>query len=359
MSAGDRVLRVAMVTEQLRRATPGGIGRYVDSLDGALADVDAVTIERVHGRLPTELTTRLWELGLPIHTRADVLHTTSFAIPRMLPTRPMTAFVHDVLWRGAGATTLNARGAAFHERGLRHVRDKARLVFVPSHTVAASLRDAGIPADRIRITGEGSDHLPNLARHEQEPFLLSVGTFEPRKNLATLLHAYAIVRGQLPDCPRLRLVGSGDWRGAPGLPSVLPEGVEVVGAVPDHALAGLLAGATAFVFPSLAEGFGLPPMEAMRAGVPVISSAVPSVVERADDLDRPVGQPIEQAGAHRSGHVELVEPADPTSIASAIVRVLQSPDRRRELSEAGRQWAAASTWERVAARHIQGWRELA
>ncbi len=340
------MMRVGIVTEQLRRPTPGGIGRYASALLGALderSDIDAVAIT---GVLPPNVTSRLWAAGGVIRKRTDLLHATSFSYPRVVPGIPTTVFVHDVLWRGAGSGALNPRGMAFHERGLARVLRRGGAVLVPSDAVAADLVACGLNKGLVTVTGEGSDHLPIVARTVGEPYLLSVGTFEPRKNLRRLLAAYELLRGHINPAPPLRLVGSDAWRGTAGFPNNLPVGVEIVGRVNDDELAGLYAGATAFVYPSLGEGFGLPPLEAMRAGVPTICSAVPSVMESVG------GQ------APGGDHVFVVDPHDTESIMDAMRSVLADPARAEEVAANGKVWADRRTWANVAERHVQIWKTL-
>ena len=345
------MMRVGLVTEQLRRPTPGGIGRYTACLRDALERRSDIEVATVQGRLPTEITARLWSSGVPRHLGVDVLHATSFAFPRTIPLVPTTVFVHDLLWRGAGSVSLNARGLRFHERGLRRATTRACRLLVPSHAVRNALVDGGTAPGTIVVTGEGADHLPLRSRQVDGHVLLSVGTIEPRKNLPRLLAAFDQVRRSMDEPVVLRLVGSDSWRGRSGLPRNVPDGVEVVGPVTDERLAELLSSATAFVYPSTGEGYGLPPVEAMRAGVPVVCAPMPSVLERSR----------EDPGRHPdqgSLPFEPVDAADVSSISRALQHVLGSADRRSELSELGSAWVRDLTWLDVAQRHVEVWEEL-
>ena len=149
----------------------------------------------------------------------------------------------------------------------------------------------------------------------------------------------------------LRLVGSESGRGSSGLPRDLPEGVDVVGPVTDQRLAELLSSATVFVYPSLGEGFGLPPIEAMRAGVPVVCAPMPSVLER-------FGEAPERQLAGDELPFEPVDPADVSSITRAVQQVLESADRRSALTARGHAWADELRWQDVAQRHVEVWEEL-
>ena len=344
-------MRVGLVTEQLRRRTPGGIGRYTECLRDALEARGDLELDCIQGRLPTEITTRLWSVGVPRLVRADIVHGTSFAFPRTVPRAPTTVFVHDILWRGVGSATLNPRGLRFHERNLRRAATQAARLLVPSQAVRNALVDDGIAPGVVVVTGEGADHLPLVYRQVDEHVLLSVGTFEPRKNLPRLLAAFDQVRRSMDEPVVLRLVGSDSWRGRSGLPQDLPEGVEVVGAVTDERLADLLSSATLFVYPSMGEGYGLPPIEAMRAGVPVVCAPMPSVLERAGD---------DQNGRLSGDDLpfEPVDPADVTSISQALQHVLGSADRRSDLTARGHAWVQGLRWEDVTQRHVDVWEEL-
>lgn len=344
-------MRVGLVTEQLRRRTPGGIGRYTACLRDALEARGDLEVDCIHGRLPTEITTRLWSIGVPRFLRADVVHGSSFAFPRTVPHAPTTVFVHDTLWRDAGSTTLNPRGLHFHERGLRRVVKQASRLLVPSHAVRIALVDQGIAPGTVVVTGEGADHLPVLPRRVDGHVLLSVGTLEPRKNLPRLLAAFDQLRRVMAEPVVLRLVGSDSWRGSSGLPRDLPEGVDVVGPVTDQRLAELLSSATVFVYPSLGEGYGLPPIEAMRAGVPVVCAPMPSVLER-------FGEAPERQLAGDELPFEPVDPADVSSITRAVQQVLESADRRSALTARGHAWADELRWQDVAQRHVEVWEEL-
>jgi glycosyltransferase involved in cell wall biosynthesis len=366
---------VLLVVEQLRRRVPGGIGRYARSLLRALAADGAggVTLfaSRAPGRsapsgdplatlgypvvtshLPGPLLTRVWDRGLgATPTGYALVHSVSLAIP---PVRgrgtPRLATVHDLSWRNhADATT--ARGRRWHEAALVRALREIDAFVVPSESVADELRAAGAPGSAVAVIAWGGDHLPAadlpgaqgvLARAGVDgPYLLSVSTLEPRKNLARLAAAYAAARGRLPEPWPLVVVGPRGWGGA--APSgAAPPGVIPLGAVGDAVLAGLYAGARAFAYVPLAEGFGLPPVEAMAQGVPVLASrAVPSAAEVS-------GPPC----------ALLVDPLDVEAIADGLVRVGSDDALRAELVAAGSARARSRTWGSVAAEHRALWRSL-
>ncbi len=230
----------------------------------------------------------------------------------------------------------------FLERSL----DRARLIVADSEATAADLR-FHFPATsgRLRVVYPGVDPLftpaapddVKLIRNElgcPDGYLLFVGTLEPRKNVPLLLDAWQALRREDPATPPLVLAGGAGWHGG-NLPrrlaALAPHGLHHLGRVSDQRLVRLLQGATVFVYPSLYEGFGLPPLEAMACGVPVVTS-------NAASLPEVVGN----AGL-------TVDPRNPENLVIALQRLLADPDLAAELGRRGRERAAAFTWERAAA----------
>jgi glycosyltransferase involved in cell wall biosynthesis len=368
-----------LVVEQLRRRVPGGIGRYARSLLQALAaeGVGGITLfaSRVPGhapgritpiadplaslgfpvvtsRLPGRLLTRAWDHGLGAAPAGFALvHSVSLAIPPVRSREtPRLATVHDLSWRShADATT--ARGRRWHEAALGRALREIDAFVVPSESVADELRAAGAPGSAVSVIAWGGDHLPApdrrgahdvLARAGVEgPYLLSVSTLEPRKNLARLVAAYALARSRLPEPWPLVVVGPRGWGGTAPTEAP-PPGVIPLGAVGDGVLAGLYAGARAFAYVPLSEGFGLPPLEAMGQGVPVVASeTVPSATE---------------VSGTRCAF--CVDPLDVEAIADGLVRVGTDDQLRAELMAAGSARARSRSWGSVATSHLALWRSL-
>jgi glycosyltransferase involved in cell wall biosynthesis len=378
--------RVLMVVEQLRRAVPGGIGAYANGLLGGLAecaedgDRADVTLlaSRAPGRtspgparpdaalqslgrplllshLPGPLLTRAWDHGLVrAPTGFDVVHSVSLAFPlrRLAGRGSSVVTVHDVAWRRHPEATTR-RGVAWHEAALRRARQSGAALIVTSKLVAADLRSDGISADRITIVHGGSDHLAPEDPAASEAilqrvgvrgeFLLTVSTLEPRKNVARLLQAYRSVRHALPEPWPLVIVGPSGW-GPESSPAQDEEGVVFTGAVSAGALSALYRRARAFAYVPLTEGYGLPPLEAMRMGTPsVVANEVPSVI----DLDDPGPPPA-----------VIVDPTDVEDIAAGLVRVLTDDVLRKELTARGDAHARSRTWRTAAHQTIGLWRSL-
>jgi glycosyltransferase involved in cell wall biosynthesis len=172
-------------------------------------------------------------------------------------------------------------------------------------------------------------------RSPASPYLLTVGTLEPRKNLPLLLEAYRLLKARAPDLPQaLLVVGTGQeiFR-HPGVKA--GAGVYFPGYLTDGQLDECYRGADLFVYPSLYEGFGLPPLEAMARGVPTLAA-------RAGALPEVTG-----------GGAELFDPRSAGELAALLERYLRSPALRAGLAERGRARAAAFRWE-AAGRRLNG-----
>jgi glycosyltransferase involved in cell wall biosynthesis len=382
----ERDPRVLMAVQQLRRRVPGGIGIYARGLLHGLAEcaelgenMDVTLLAaRVPGhplravppsrdplvsfdrpvmasRLPGPLLTRTWDHGWwPVPGGFDIVHSVSLAFP---PIRPQAAArsvvtVHDVAWRRQPDTTTR-RGRKWHETALCRARDSGALLVVPSKLVAADLVAIGVDESRLTIIRGGSDHLvpPDMRATDAlldridvtGEFLLTVSTLEPRKNVDRLLAAYRTIRAQLPEPWPLVIVGPTGW--GPQLPD--PEdqaGVVLAGAVSDAVLTGLYRRARAFAYVPLTEGYGLPPLEAMRVGTPVVvTKEVPSVHDLGQEAVPPA---------------IVVDPIDVADIASGLLTVLTDETVRADLATRGLAHAGERTWRAVARQHSALWRSL-
>jgi glycosyltransferase involved in cell wall biosynthesis len=357
-------IRLIMMAEQLRRPASGGIGTYVCGLVQGIDTLEAESqpeLELVASRpagggapdllgslghpvrsspLPGPLLTRAWDHGILRAPRGfDVVHATSLST--LQPGRAqLVATVHDLLWRRV-PDAYPKRGRAWHEAALRRALRRADRFIVPAGVVADDLREAGASPEAITVIPMGSDHLPPpdleaasalLSRMGVNgPFLLSVGTLEPRKNQARLIEAYRRIRGSLPEPWPLVMVGPSGWG-----QRVRPEaGVVLAGMVSPSELSALYAMARLLAYVPLIEGFGIPPVEAMTFGAPVVASPLPSTAGAAFEVD----------------------PRDVESIAAALLRVATDEDERSRLQSLGLERSAELTWSAVARRHLDVWTE--
>jgi glycosyltransferase involved in cell wall biosynthesis len=349
-------------------AQTAGIGRYARELTRALLALPGgPALSLYHNRQPLDrlpeewrglprrqvpLSDRAWRLFLLSGARlprgwleagaCDVIHGTDVIVPPA--GRPSIITIHDLstLLFPQHHTRLHRW---FDRLSLPVMVRRASAIIADS---ASTARDVigrlGAPAAQVHVVRLGVDHARFRPRDAgeararvqaalgiQPPYVLSVGTLEPRKNLATLLQAYRL----LPDdAPRLVLAGGRGWGNQRLSEEIerlgLRARVTVAGFVGDALLPDLYAAADAFAYPSLYEGFGLPPLEAMACGAPVVAS-------RASSLPEVVGE----AGL-------LVDPRDPRELAGALRRLAGDPALRQTMSQAGLRRAAGFSWERAA-----------
>jgi glycosyltransferase involved in cell wall biosynthesis len=309
-----------------------GVGRYVEHLvrelagrpgldlvataftlrgAGALPAAVPPEVRVRHRPAPARALQAVWErLDLPpvewLAGRADVVHGTNFVLPPLRRAGGVLT-VHDLSYLRYPETVAAAslRYRTLVPRGLR----RAAVVLTPSHAVAEEVRAEYGLGDRVRATPLGVDAAwfdavpftpAELAgRGLPDRYLLFVGTVEPRKGLPTLLAALRARHEEDPDTPPLVLAGPPGW--GPALETAgLPAGaVHVTGYLETAELRRLVAGAALLAFPSVYEGFGLPPLEAFAAGVPVVASDLPVVREVTGGLATlaPVGDADALAGA--------------------------------------------------------------
>jgi glycosyltransferase involved in cell wall biosynthesis len=194
-----------------------------------------------------------------------------------------------------------------------------RLIAVSENTKADAVRLAGLDPERIEViySGVREVYFGAQPRPAERPYILFVGTIEPRKNIETLLDAWSSFR--LRSDFDLVIAGASGWTGEKTLARLAsrPAGVRYLGYVPEDELPGLMAGASAFIYPSLYEGFGFPVAQAMAAGIPVITSNTSCLPEVAGE------------GAL------LVDPRSSAEIQAAMERLLTSPSLQQELGAAG------------------------
>ena len=312
----------------------------------ALADSRPANLELVYSK-PNALHRRWWSIGLPAYMRRRSLtlyHGTNFEVP-LQGRRPTVLTIHDLSWR----LHSNTHEAAAVRRGRLRLPLMARtatLIVTPSDRVRREVCDyLKIKPDKVFSTPLAPNHeftpLPLdqtlVVRKRlgiEKEFLLFVGTIEPRKNLSTLLSAFEEIFRTTDLRPQLVLAGKLGWKAEKLLSQLERSGardrVLLTGYLSDTELAALYSSCHLFIYPSIYEGFGLPPLEAMACGAPVLASPVPSMTECGE------------TAAH-------IVPAENThALAKAIVE-LNDPRARKKLSAAGLKYAANFSWERTAA----------
>ena len=288
--------------------------------------------------------------------RVDVFHGMDHVgIPLVGRSCKYVVTVHDVIPLIL-PETFTPRHRLVVRMALARVRRKADRVLVPSRAVKRDVvQRVGYPEGRVVVTPEGCEPRFRPVRSERilrdvaaryglpPRYVLAVGTLEPRKNLTTLLEAFARLRrdGEVEADLRLVLAGARGWLDEPIFATVrslgLEKAVRFTGFVDDDDLPAVYSGAALFVFPSLHEGFGLPLLEAMACGVPVVTSNISSMPEVAGDA------------------AVLVNPRDADGLAAAIARLLRDEGLRDRLREAGIARARQFSWEATARRTLDAY----
>jgi glycosyltransferase involved in cell wall biosynthesis len=358
-----------VIVDQMVARVPGGIGRYTEELTAALiataprgSAVSAVVsaapeddIARIRTKLPglsaihkSALARRelsaAWQHGFTVLPGSGMVHAPSLLAPLRRhdrisdPESQIVVTIHDVVpW--THPETLTSRGVSWHRAMARRAERYADAVVVPTHAVADALADILDLGDRIRVIGGAVSarwRVPidadrrAAALELPERYVLAVGTLEPRKGLPELVAAMT----RVPDVPLL-IVGAEGWGGVDVATLVAEAGladdrVRVLGHVSDHDLAVLYARASVFAFPSIAEGFGLPVLEAFTFGTPVVHSDDPAVSEVAG------GAGLEVSREDPAGY--------PERLADAIRSVLDDAEVGERLRVLGRDRAGAFTW---------------
>lgn len=360
---------------------PRGAGRYIVELARHLAQLDASDLDlvlltrrddadrwadfaRVRAAVPEARPVRLaWEQGRGAHVaRAeaiDVWHGPHYTVPLHLRT-PRVVTVHDLTLLEHPEWHVSAKARFFGHMIPAAVQRAAVSVCVSHHT--ARRLDAVVPVrggdpprdvvviphgvdhERFRPDPDPSTDLAALAAlGVRPPFVAFVGTIEPRKDVPSLVQAFARVASAEPDL-RLVLAGGVGWDAAPVHDAIATSGVahRIVrtGYVDDDVVPALMRRAAAVVYPSLEEGFGLPALEALACAAPLVTTAGSSIEEFVGDA------------------ALLVPPGNPERLADALRRCLD-PECAAELAERGPAQAAPYTWDAAARAHLDVYRRAA
>lgn len=346
------------------RNDAAGIGRYTFSLIRELAAVDqeseyVLFVSREHAApgpnfrmVVTEIPwfTVREQLHLPrlvSRERLDLVHYPNVAVP-LLSRTPFVVTLHDLnYFEAAGTGSLVKR--AGYRAALAKARRARRVITVSEHTRDALVRALGVAPERISVTYEAADppgaiepDRSILERHGLEaPFFLSVGAAYPYKNLGRLIEAFARLDGAY----RLVLAGDHETFGTAlreqAAAAGVAERVVFPGRVSEAELAALYGAALAYVFVSFSEGFGLPGLEAMAAGVPVVAANATSLPEIYGDAAR------------------YCDPFDVESIADALTDVSSDEELRAGLVAGGREQAARFSWRATAEQTLAVYRDAA
>jgi alpha-1,3-rhamnosyl/mannosyltransferase len=348
-----------------RMASWSGIGRYSHGLVRALARIDGLEIiqvievgdtppvedaESIPTRKHAFYPTAGFELGSIVRRVAPDL-THCLHLPTLIPARrPLVVTVHDLTPLALPSVMPSElRRAAYRFWAFRASGEADRLIADSNATKADILRRYPHAGGIVRVVTLAADEfalvvpqpLPAELVGDGTPYVMSMGNTKPNKDLPTLLRTFAELSVARPDM-RLLLVG----RDAPGYAaSVLGDvpalaRIAFTGYLEDGVLRSLYAGAAAFVFPSRYEGFGLPPLEAMISGTPVVCSDAASLPEVVGDAALTF-----TAGDHAAA-------------ARQVARVLDDAGLRADLVAAGAARAATFTWDRTAAQTLAVYREV-
>ncbi|HEX7332387.1 MAG TPA: glycosyltransferase family 1 protein [Pyrinomonadaceae bacterium] len=301
-------------------------------------------LELIYSR-PNLFQRRWWTVGLPSYIKRNPLalfHGTNFEVP-LRERCPAVVTIHDLsLLRHF--STHEARAVRRARLLMPRMARKARLIITPSELIKNEV------CEHLKIRPEKVIAIPLAPRSSFKPmtaaealatrkrlevedeFLLFVGTIEPRKNLSTLVQAFEEVLRTTDLRPQLVVAGKVGWKSEELLSqlerSPARERIKLPGFVSDEDLRALYSTCRAFVYPSIYEGFGLPPLEAMACGAPVIASRIPSIKESV---------------------ARIVSATDSIDLARNVIELLRDEQARQSLSMRGLNYAQEFSWQRTAA----------
>lgn len=279
---------------------------------------------------------------------ADVTVFFNFIVPQGVKGRKIV-FIHDMAYRAYPKTVRFRTKMNLILNMNRTIKRADHIVTVSEFSRSEIMKYLRIPKKNITVIPCGVDHAvfrPGYPKRQVDrvrekygidgDYLLYLGTIEPRKNLERLVVAYQRLLYRMPNAPLLLLAGGKGWKSrsiyAAASKRMLKGKIRFLGYVENADRPLLLNGAMAFVFPSLYEGFGMPPLEAMACGTPVITSDSASLPEVAGDA------------------AIKVDPMRTDEIAEAMYRICKDEDFRKRLSESGLRRAEKYTWKRAACR---------
>jgi len=315
---------------------------FLDDLGGLDHEASALSRPATMARLG--LIKSMNEIGFPpldwLIRGADIFHATNLL--RRPPKRPkLTATIHDLTCWLMPEVHTPGNVKADREFAENIVARADGLIAVSENTRQDAIRLLGIAPDRVQTiySGIAESYFEAVPSWRARPYALYVGTIEPRKNLDTVLDAWALMKPSLRGEFDLLIAGPRGWSSDQTFGRIEREASHL-GYVPEADLPGLIAGATVFVYPSLYEGFGFPVAQAMAAGAPVLTSNNSCLPEIAGDA------------------ALLVDPRSAGEIASSLTRMLESESLRADLVARGRKRADLFRWEKCATQSLQFFRSV-
>lgn len=324
-------------------------GGFPSALLAELDEQDAsATNLRLRHVKANRITRRWWSLGLPLHLRRQKLHLfhgTNYELP-LIGATPTVVTIHDLsllLHPETHEPAAVTRG----RRRLPLIVRRARAIITPTESVRREVHEllrvdsrkiVAIPEAARKCFTPMDDAAAKVVRQRLgigDEFLLTVGTLEPRKNLPRLIEAFENVLRATELRPQLVIVGKKGWLMDHWLAQMqnkeISKHLRFTDYISDDDLRALYSSCCAFIYPSLYEGFGLPPLEAMSCGAAVITSGIPSIKEVVGSAAR------------------LVAPEDVKGLTESIVHLLRHPVERERLAALGRDRARDFSWEHTAA----------
>ena len=345
---------------ELARQSPSDSFQILSHLPfahAAVSDLDPAPPNLSFIKQPVNWATRhWWTIGLPLfikRARLDLFHGTNYDVP-LWGGCPTVLTIHD-LSQLLFPETHEERRVRRARRRLPVMSRRATMIITPTEAVKSEVCEhLRVPGDKIAVVneaprksfypmplGEASANVRRLGIDEE--FILYVGTIEPRKNIITLVKAFAEVLSSTTLRPQLVIAGKKGWLTDELFRYIdsakLGDRLLLTGYLSDEELRALYSACRVMVYPALYEGAGLPPLEAMACGAPVITTNTPAIAEMVADKAR------------------LFSPADFRALAQHIVELLTTPAARESLARAGIPHAAGFTWERAARETQQVYRQ--
>ena len=358
-------MKIGIDSRPLREEKTSGIPAYVRNLLKSLADLDQKNdyVLYAHKDFPFTTSNPRWskrsgaltrygtiwmQLELPLwlkEDQIDIFWGTQHTLPLLMPKRIKTVLTMHDLVHLIFPDTMKAKNYIINKLVIPPSIARSNALVAISHWTLNDVKKHFYPKNKImKVThlGIGKNFHPRDASQAQKrvkeelnlqtPYILTVGTFEPRKNIIGTFHAFEMIADQIPH--RLVIVGQKGWKNEATFREMKQSKywprVHIVGFVPDELLPDVYSSADLFLFPSLYEGFGIPPLEAMACGVPVVASNVSSIPEVVEDA------------------AILVNPNNIAEMSQHILDLLQNRSLRDRMVKKGLEQIKKFTWTKTA-----------